>query len=109
MLLGLRALGVMRNLRPDIIHSHLHEGALLGAALSALWRVPQVFDFQGSMTAEMVDHGFLRCDSRAYRAAQRVERWIDHLAPRILTSTARASNLLVDAFGCPSRAHCPRP
>ena len=108
-LLGLRALGVMRSVRPDIIHSHLHEGALIGAALSALWRVPQVFDFQGSMTAEMVDHHFLRRDSRIYRATQRLERFIDRLAPRILTSTARARELLVTCFGCqPERiVHAP--
>jgi glycosyltransferase involved in cell wall biosynthesis len=108
-LLGLRALGVMQSVRPDIIHSHLHEGALIGAALSALWRVPQVFDFQGSMSAEMVDHHFLRRDSRIYRATRRLERFIDQLAPRILTSTARASELLVSCFGCrPERiVHAP--
>jgi len=108
-LLALRALGVMRTVRPDIIHSHLHEGALIGAGLSALWRVPQVFDFQGSMTAEMVDHRFIRSNSRIYHAARRLERLIDHLAPRILTSTARARDLLIDCFGCrPERiVHAP--
>lgn len=99
-LLGLRSLRLMPALRPDIIHSHLHEGALIGAMLSRLWRVPQVFDFQGSMSAEMVDHHFIRPDGPAYRLARRVEHRIDHLAPRILTSSARARELLVDAFGC---------
>ena len=50
----------MREVRPQVIHAHLHEGALIGAVLSRLWRVPLVFDFQGSMTSEMVDHDFLK-------------------------------------------------
>ena len=45
--------------RPDVIHGHMHEGALIGGVLAKMLRVPLVFDFQGSLTAEMVDHHFL--------------------------------------------------
>ncbi|MCA9997363.1 MAG: glycosyltransferase, partial [Anaerolineales bacterium] len=41
-------------MRPDVIHGHMGEGALIGGVLSRLLRVPLVFDFQGLMTAEMV-------------------------------------------------------
>ena len=45
--------------RPDVVHGHMHEGALIGGMLAKLLRVPLVFDFQGSLTEEMVDHPFL--------------------------------------------------
>ena len=44
--------------KPDIIHAHLHEGALIGWVLSKLTGAPLVFDFQGSLSSEMIDHNF---------------------------------------------------
>ncbi len=58
-LLFLRTLGALRQVRPDVIHAHLHEGALIGVALSRLSGIPLVFDYQGSLTSEMVDHHFI--------------------------------------------------
>ena len=66
-MLGLKSLTTMMRVKPDLIHAHLHEGALIGTVLSKLWRVPLVFDFQGSMTSEMVDHHFLDPESWLYR------------------------------------------
>jgi len=99
-LLSLRCLRAMRQVRPQVIHAHLHEGALIGTVLSRLWRLPLVFDFQGSMTSEMLDHKFLKQGSPFYGFLRWLEREIDHLAPRILTSSAHASDLLVEEFGC---------
>jgi hypothetical protein len=45
--------------RPQIVHGHMHEGALIGGMLASLLRVPLVFDFQGSLSGEMLDHGFI--------------------------------------------------
>ena len=45
----------------------MHEGALIGLAVGRLLRIPMVFDFQGSLTGEMLDHEFLRQDSVFYR------------------------------------------
>lgn len=87
--------------RPDIIHGHMHEGALIGGVLARLLRVPLVFDFQGSMTAEMADHGFLNPKGRAYALAYRLERWINRLPKAILTSSLRAADLLRTEFAIP--------
>lgn len=103
-LLGARILGLLTQRRFDIIHGHLHEGALMGRVLGRLFGVPTVFDFQGSMTGEMLDHGFLRKNSKLYRQLLRLERWIDRSAPRILTSSANARRLLLDEFGCDASA-----
>lgn len=86
--------------QPDIIHAHLHEGALIGYLVSRVARCPLVFDFQGSLTAEMVDHTFLSPTSRMYRPLRWVERRINHLADAIITSSRSAADLLVQEFGC---------
>lgn len=88
--------------KPDIIHAHLHEGGLLGWLLSQLFRVPMVFDFQGSLTGEMIDHHFLRgTDSWAYRPLRWLETRIDRAAPVILTSSQQGTALLRHEFGVP--------
>lgn len=51
-----------RTKRPDIIHAHLHEGALIGWIIQKLlfWRkIKLVADFHGSLTREMVSHSYL--------------------------------------------------
>lgn len=101
-LLGLKTLELLIRGRYDIIHAHLHEGALIGLVLGRLFRVPVVFDFQGSLTGEMLDHHFLRRESRAYRAFRWLETWIVRHAPVIFTSSMNAARLLHQEFGCRS-------
>ena len=100
-LLFLRALLAMRQVKPHVIHAHLHEGALIGYVLSRFWRVPVVFDFQGSLTGEMVDHQFLSPNGWFHAIMRRLEGFIDRVSPRILTSSDHAASLLTGEFGCP--------
>ncbi|MCA9972378.1 MAG: glycosyltransferase family 4 protein, partial [Anaerolineales bacterium] len=85
--------------RPDVIHGHMHEGALIGGVLARLLRVPLVFDFQGSLTGEMVDHQFLNRDGAMYRWAYRLEQYICRMPDAFLTSSDRAAALLREEFG----------
>ena len=98
-LLGLKTLQLLAGERFDVVHAHLHEGALIGLVLARLFRVPVVFDFQGSLTGEMLDHHFLK-DGLLAKVLLRLERWIDHRAARILTSSTHAERLLIEQFGC---------
>ncbi len=102
-LLSLRAAQVAAEIKPEIIHAHLHDGALLGYPVSRARRAPLVFDFQGSLTGEMLDHGFLSRRSPLYHPWRLLERTINGLADAIITSTANSANLLVTRFGCPAR------
>jgi glycosyltransferase involved in cell wall biosynthesis len=86
--------------RPDVIHAHMHEGALIGLLVGRLLRIPMIFDFQGSLTGEMLDHKFLRRQSMFYRPLRWLEEKIDRSSPVILTSSQNARKLLVDGFGC---------
>jgi glycosyltransferase involved in cell wall biosynthesis len=86
--------------RPSVIHAHMHEGALVGLVVSRLLRIPMVFDFQGSMTSEMLDHAFLSQESVFFRPLRWLEQKIDRLSPVILTSSHNAVRLLITEFGC---------
>ena len=97
-------------IRPDIIHGHMHEGALIGGLLARLLRVPLVFDFQGSLTAEMVDHKFLNPEGFVYPWVHRLEKFICRTMPdAILTSSLQASQLLQTEFGVAQELIFPLP
>ena len=97
-----RTIGTALAFRPHLIHAHLHEGALIGGALARLLRRPLGFDYQGSLTAEMIDHRFLRRDSLLYRPTALLEGIANRAADTIVTSTTNAANLLVEQFGIPA-------
>jgi glycosyltransferase involved in cell wall biosynthesis len=95
--------------KPDVIHGHMHEGALIGGVLAKLLRRPLVFDFQGSMTAEMTDHNFLQENGRLYRWVFRLENFINKMPQAILTSSIKATRLLEEQFQLPSEKLVPLP
>lgn len=85
--------------KPDIIHAHLHEGALIGSVVGRLLRIPVLFDYQGSLTEEMLDHRFIRPGGLRERFVRRVERIIDRLPAVIVPSgTAARDHLLSKGF-----------
>ncbi|MDX1414367.1 MAG: glycosyltransferase family 4 protein [Candidatus Promineifilaceae bacterium] len=86
-------------LRPQIVHGHMHEGALIGGFVARLLGIPLVFDYQGSMTSEMVDHDFLDPEGVIYPIAHRMERFINRRLPdAILTSSVQAREQLNQKF-----------
>lgn len=108
--LAYQSLREFRRFRPDIIHGHMHEGALIGGALSKAFGVPLVFDFQGSLTAEMVDHKFITRNGLSFQWLLRMERFITRRLPdAILTSSGTASDLLRDTFSVPDAMIHPLP
>lgn len=100
--LSYRALAVALRLRPTIIHAHLHDGALMGVVLKRLLGVPLIFDFQGSLTAEMIDHGFLKANGWLYRPLRKLERLINLQADAVITSSRNAAELVQRDFNVPA-------
>lgn len=94
--LTLTVLRQVRSFRPDVIHAHLHEGALIGVVAGRIFRVPVVFDYQGSLTEEMLDHGFLRRGGRRHRFFRWLERRIDDLPDAIVPSGWAAESFLLE-------------
>ncbi len=101
LLLYLKASWAALRWKPDIVHGHLHEGAFIGYPVSRLCGAPLVFDFQGSLTSEMIDHHFLQRDSLFYLPMRRLEEVINRLPQAIITSSRHATSLLSHEFGCP--------
>lgn len=86
LLLLLKSFLMTLRFKPDVIHTHLHEGALIGKVLSLIFRRPLVFDYQGSMTVESADHGFFKEGDPLYRLFQRLEKKINLWADVVVTS-----------------------
>ncbi len=78
-----------RTEHPDIIHAHLHEGALIGWIVqkALFWRkMKLVTDMHGSLTKEMVSHAYLR--GNWLRAIfNRLEWWLDNRGDIAVTSS----------------------
>ncbi|MCK4635384.1 MAG: glycosyltransferase [Methylococcales bacterium] len=54
---------MIRTWKPDVVHGHLHEGALIGKMMRIIffWRkFLLVSDFHGSLVNEMKSHGYLK-------------------------------------------------
>jgi glycosyltransferase involved in cell wall biosynthesis len=107
LMLGALAARVAREFRPDVIHAHLHEGAFIAAGLRRFVRTgagtptPVVFDFQGSLTGELVAHRFVRAGGIAFRGLHGLERWITAGAGAIVPSSRQAGELLRREFAVP--------
>ncbi|HEX3723738.1 MAG TPA: glycosyltransferase family 4 protein [Nitrolancea sp.] len=93
--LSLTTLRTAYRFKPDIIHAHLHEGALIGAAVAKMFGRPIIFDYQGSLTEEMLDHGFVRRGGALIPLLRRLERVIDSLPRMIVTSSENARQRLL--------------
>ncbi len=94
-----KSLVVARIFRPHLIHAHLHEGALIGYFLKLLIRRPLLFDYQGSLTGESINHGFLNKRSPLTHIFKWFEHAINHLADLIITSSDQGRQELVTDWG----------
>jgi glycosyltransferase involved in cell wall biosynthesis/SAM-dependent methyltransferase len=86
----LKTFSQIKKYNPDIIHAHLHEGAMI-AALSMAHK-PVVFDYQGSLTGESVQHGFIEDQGIVSMFFNKAEKLIEGSADVIVTSVGHLSN-----------------
>jgi glycosyltransferase involved in cell wall biosynthesis len=107
--LGARSIVSALGSRPDVVHAHLHEGALIGWFVARILGIPLIFDFQGSLTGEMLDHGFIGRESTFFGSLRWLERRINGMADTILTSSHNAADILTEQFGVPSECVLPVP
>ena len=105
LLLGPTALAQALRFRPDVVHGYLHEGALIGHVAARLLQKPLTFDYQGSLTAEMLTHRFLAPDSTLLPAWTRLEHWIDQRPQAIFPSSAASATRLAERGVPADRIH----
>lgn len=94
-----KSLTEVSSFRPHLIHAHLHEGALIGWILKRLKHLPLLFDFQGSLTGESLNHGFIHNSSPLVKIFKKIERFIDSCADDIITSSDQGRQELIDDWG----------
>ncbi len=92
----------IRSFRPHLIHAHLHEGALIGSLLKRLFRIPLLFDYQGSLSGESLNHGFFGASSSLLKPFKALERFIDNGADLIITSSDKGRQELLHDWGISS-------
>ena len=97
-ILAIKALFVAARFKPDIIHAHLHEGVFVGRIVKFFLRRPILADYQGSMTGEMLDHGFIDKKSLSYRFNFWLEKTINKWPDKIIFSSTQASEYLIKNF-----------
>ena len=101
-LLLAKVCGSILRRKPDVLHGHLHEGALIGHAARTLlfWRrLPLVFDMQGSLTGELEEYGYFRWFPPARWLFHATEWIIDRLPDRIAASSVGGLRIASDRFG----------
>ena len=76
-----KAFTLARTQKPDIIHGHLHEGVIIGWIVQKLlfWqKMKLVADFHGSLTNEMISHGYLGAG-----ALKKIFSWVEKMIDRL--------------------------
>jgi glycosyltransferase involved in cell wall biosynthesis len=97
-ILAIKAIFVALKFKPDIIHAHLHEGVFVGKFVKFFIKKPIIADYQGSMTGEMLDHGFINRKKFAFRFNFWLESIINKFPDKIVLSSTNAADYLLDNF-----------
>lgn len=93
-------------LKPDIIHGHLHEGALIGwlvSRLASAGRIPVVFDVQGSLSGEMESYGLIRKKGVLKHVFFVIEKLICKLPDYFVCSAESNRSFLRSAMNLPEK------
>jgi glycosyltransferase involved in cell wall biosynthesis len=101
LLLLFKAWSIARKFRPDVIHGHLHEGAILGWAVGRLLGIPVVGDFQGSLSDELAAHDTIPSRGWLYRCVAKSEGRIARLPQVSVASCDDVAQELRERFGVP--------
>ena len=63
--------------KPDVVHAHLHEGAMIAYFCRWFKRKPAyLFDMQGSLTGELIGHKFIREKGFRFSVFSGIERML---------------------------------
>jgi len=104
LLLLWRSIRTAIRFKPDIIHGHLHEGALIGWMVSQLafrGKIPVIFDVQGSLSGEMEAYGLIQKKSVLRALMICIEKMIYKLPDRLVCSSKENERYMVSKMKVP--------
>lgn len=95
-LLFLKISRLAKDKKFDIIHAHLHEGALLAEFVNKFKysKIPVVFDVQGSLSKEVIEHKFTRKNSLIYKVLYKIEQHVNKVSDAIIVSSTSMADIL---------------
>lgn len=96
--LALLSFKVGLSFKPDLIHAHLQEGVFAGKLISKFKKIPLVLDAQGSLTGEMVDHGFLDESGLRHSFFHKFERYLNNATDAVLCSSMNTLKVFREEF-----------
>ncbi len=91
--------------KPEILHGHLHEGALIGWAVKILLfrrRMALIMDMQGSLSGELVSYGTLKAGRLLTRITVLVESLICRMPDFFFCSSEESRKTLLTRFNVDS-------
>jgi len=86
-LLLIKTITELLNNKYDLIYAHLHEGALIGLFTRPFFKLPVIFDAQGSLTGELVTNKTIKENSLMFKLLFKIEEFIVNKVDKIYTST----------------------
>lgn len=85
--IAFKAKKVIKAYQPDIVYAYLHEGACVAKFCSYFYKKPlYVFDCQGSLSGEIVQHKFVKMGGFLYKFFYWFEKQIDSWFPVVTQS-----------------------
>jgi len=100
------ALKTTWNERPDILHGHLHEGAILAwlCRIMLFWRrIPVVADIQGSLVGELSTFGYFGKAGWIRSLFQFIEKIVTRLPTALTCSSPASYRMLLESFNVPAK------
>ena len=94
-----------RNLKPAVIHAHLHEGLMIGIIVKWLFfwrRTPVVGDMQGSLSGELETHGSFNKLPLLKFPVRLIERLLMWFADHIVCSSKHSLQKIASEFSISS-------
>ncbi|MBX4210349.1 glycosyltransferase [Candidatus Parcubacteria bacterium] len=92
---------VIRRFKPDILHCHAHEGALIGIIVNFFFRKKLVIDSQGSLVDALVAYRTIRRRTFLYKLIYKLENFIYGHSDVILASNQHNADIMIDLFKIP--------
>ena len=81
----------------------------MGSLVARLLKIPLLFDYQGSMVSEMVDHNFLKERGLLFKLFKSLEKRLDDASDLIMPSSSGAIEALTTLFQIDPQKVCPVP
>src|SRR5579871_3126429 len=91
-----KTLEVVRTHRPDLLHAHGYEAALIATVCRALTGLPVLYSGHNTMIDELAGYGFIRPRRLADTLARLLDAWVPRFADRCLPHSSNLAHFFHD-------------